>query len=243
VKHLFGRDGRAELARFIHAGTLVAFDYDGTLAPIVTDPKAAWMRARTVQLVRAVARRYTCVVVTGRERKDVMRFLDDVPFAHVVGNHGGQLDGRSASPFRKRVASWARRLEAELASVRGIFVEHKSASVSVHWRGAPDEAGARVAIAKAVARIEGARVTPGKKLTNLVPRDAPDKGWAVAHMRERLGCRRVLFAGDDVTDEDVFALRARWLLSVRVGRRLRSAAAWYLRDQREVDRLLEALLT
>jgi len=242
VKYLFGRAGRAELARFTHPRTLVAFDYDGTLAPIVKDPGAAWMRRRTVSLVRQVARRYRCAVITGRERADVMRFLEHVPFARVVGNHGGQLDGRSASPFRALVSRWALALESELSGVRGIFIERKTASVSVHWRGARDEPGARRSVARAVARIEGARVTPGKKLVNLVPRGAPDKGWAVSRIRSALGCRQVLFVGDDVTDEDVFALEARWLLSVRVGRRRRSLAGCYLHDQREVDRLLEALL-
>ena len=60
----------AELARFAADRTLVALDFDGTLAPIVARPGDARMRARTALLLARVARRYPVVVVSGRARRD-----------------------------------------------------------------------------------------------------------------------------------------------------------------------------
>ena len=49
--------------------------------------------------------------------------------------------------------------------------------------------------------------------------------------------------GDDETDEDVFALdQPGRLLTIRVGRKRQSLASYFLRNQAEIDRLLETLL-
>ena len=53
-----------------------------------------------------------------------------------------------------------------------------------------------------------------------------------------------MFVGDDVTDEEAFALegaRPDRFVGVRVGRSRSSHARLYLRSQEEIDRLLEVL--
>ena len=76
------------LAHFAGSNVLVALDYDGTLAPIVSTPGLARMRARTRRLLVAVAERYPCVVISGRSRDDVASRIETVPVWHVSGNHG-----------------------------------------------------------------------------------------------------------------------------------------------------------
>src|SRR5690606_19595485 len=68
---LLARRHAATLARFAHTSLLIAFDYDGTLAPITATPTAARMRAATRQLLKQLARRYPCVVISGRALDDV----------------------------------------------------------------------------------------------------------------------------------------------------------------------------
>ena len=68
------------------------------------------------------------------------------------------------------------------------------------------------------------------------------KGTALESERIRLGCVSALYVGDDETDEDVFAGGARRRLGIRVSRDAASRARYYLRDQAEVDALLEALV-
>jgi trehalose-6-phosphatase len=54
-------------------------------------------------------------------------------------------------------------------------------------------------------------------------------------------CNWVLYVGDDDNDEDAFALGGN-LVPVRIGRKQRSHARYYLRTQAEIDKLLELLV-
>jgi trehalose-6-phosphatase len=82
---------------------------------------------------------------------------------------------------------------------------------------------------------------PAKESVNVLLPFAPNKGEALHALQRRLGCERVIFVGDDHTDEDVFARE--WdgaLLGVSVGPR-KSAARYQLRGQLEIDRFLALL--
>ena len=59
------------------------------------------------------------------------------------------------------------------------------------------------------------------------------RSWAVA---------AALYVGDDRTDEDAFAQPIAGLVSVRVGPKAGSQAQFFLQEQPEVERLLDALL-
>lgn len=243
MKYLLDADGRAQLARFARAGTLLALDYDGTLAPIVPRPEDAAMRPRTRELLARVARRLPVIVLTGRARGDALRRLEGMPLLEVIGSHGVETSAGAGARFLGRVGRWRSTLSARLRSLAGVAIEDKKYSLAVHYRHAPDPAAALEEIGRAASGLEGARVVGGKAVVNVVPAEAPDKGAALLEARRRLGCARAIYAGDDDTDEDVFALgEAREVLAVRVGESPRSAAAWYLREQDEVDALLEAIL-
>src|SRR5688572_28246449 len=86
--HILAKRHIQKLAEFASSNVLVAFDYDGTLAPIVADPALARMRPGTRRLLASVARRYPCVVISGRARHDVLSRVGGVPVWHVSGNHG-----------------------------------------------------------------------------------------------------------------------------------------------------------
>jgi trehalose 6-phosphate phosphatase len=83
----------------------------------------------------------------------------------------------------------------------------------------------------------------GKLVLNILPARASDKGKALLAMQRRLKLPYAIYVGDDVTDEDVFALgRPRRLLGIVVGDGEGSKASFRLPRQREIDRLLEAIL-
>jgi trehalose 6-phosphate phosphatase len=87
------------------------------------------------------------------------------------------------------------------------------------------------------------RLIGGHQVVNLVPEGAPHKGIALTALRQRAGCDTAIFVGDDETDEDVFALdQPGRLLTLRVGRKRSSRAAFFVDSQRDVDAVLEALL-
>jgi trehalose 6-phosphate phosphatase len=242
MRDILAPASRDELRRFARSRTLVAFDFDGTLAPIVTDPDRAAMRPSTRRLLEGVAGAYPCVVISGRSRDDVGRRLRGVPLAGVVGDHGLE-PWHAQSKATHGARRWVPLLEEELGAIPGIAIEDKGLSIAVHYRQCRDKAKARARVLAAATRLGPARLLGGKQVLNILPAGAPHKGQALERARARLQCEAAVYVGDDETDEDVFALgRPGRLLGIRVGRKRGSSAAFYVRTQRDVDRLLRALL-
>jgi trehalose 6-phosphate phosphatase len=107
MKYLLAHANRAILARHLAANVALVFDFDGTLAPIVSDPEAAAMRAETRTLLRALSCRFPCAVISGRARDDVAPRLAGTGIACVVGNHGAEwggepLDGERLEPLQSQ---------------------------------------------------------------------------------------------------------------------------------------------
>ena len=242
MRYLFGRAHRDVLEQFARSRTLLAFDYDGTLAPIVRDPERAEMRPSTRRLLGAVARAYPCVVISGRSRADVRKHLRGVRLLAVLGNHGIE-PWPAGARARRTVRRFLPLLRRRLDGIPGVVIEDKGQSLSLHYRRSADKRRARREILAAAAGLAGAKVTGGKQVLNVLPAGAPDKGVALVRARARSGCDTAVYLGDDETDEDVFALdQPGQLLAVRVGRKRASAAAYYIRRQAEIDRVLRRLL-
>jgi trehalose 6-phosphate phosphatase len=242
MRYLLARAHREVLEQFACSSTLLAFDFDGTLAPIVRDPDRAVMRPSTRRLLAQVTRAYPCVVISGRSRADVRKRVRGVPFAEVMGNHGIERE-HAYAPVRREVRRWLPLLEERLGGIRGVAIEDKRLSLSVHYRRSRAKKSVRRRVLAAAAGLGQVRLMGGKQVLNVLPAGAPHKGVALERARARLGCDTAVYVGDDETDEDVFALdQPGQLLTVRVGRKESSSAAYYIRSQIEVDRLLRRFL-
>lgn len=240
--HLFSEEGHCELQAFSAADTLVALDYDGTLAPITDDPSRAHMLAATRELLARLARRRPSLVLTGRSRRDMLRFLDGIDGIEVIGNHGMESAHATSSDVLDLVSSWKADLVGRIAGMAGMSLEDKSYSLSLHYRLAPDPLLAAAFAHTIAAALPQARLVDGKCVLNVVPAAAPDKGDALLLELQRTGLPRALFVGDDITDEDVFQLDLpQQILPIRVGYSPRSRARYFLHDRSEVDRLLSYL--
>lgn len=243
MRALLTRTGRAVLERFTRTRVLLGFDFDGTLAPIVSRPSAATMRASTRGLLAEVATHYPCIVISGRARADVETRLAGLRLRQVIGNHGAE-PSRGSSSLAGLVAGWRPWLESQLRGHRGVAIEDKGYSLAVHYRHARNPRLARAAIVAAAAELAEVRLVGGKQVINLVPSQAPDKGMALERARAQLRCEAAIYVGDDDTDEDVFCLgQPQRLLTVRIGFSRRSRAAYYLASQPAIDHLLGVLLT
>jgi trehalose 6-phosphate phosphatase len=243
VKNILAKDQLAVVKRFALPNTLIAFDFDGTLAGITKDPRAAQLRATTRRTLAAVAARYPTVVISGRARADVLARLETVPLRAVVGNHG--LEPSPDAPrYRTVVKAWLPLLREQLDGIQGVEIENKLYSLSIHYRRAKHKGQALAAIRQAVLALHGsARSIEGKLVINLLPADAPDKASALASLQASLKTDRTIYVGDDVTDEDAFKLLgAEQLLGIRVGRAANTQAPYYLTKQTDVDGFLKSLL-
>ncbi len=240
--HILAKRHVHTLADFASSNVLLAFDYDGTLAPIVSDPAVARLPRATRHLLASAADRYPCVVISGRARHDVTKRVGRIPLFHVSGNHGLEPWGQTAG-YARRVKGWVRRLRERLAAYSGVVVEDKTYSVTIHYRNAVHRRRMLAAIDEAVRGLRGARSLGGQDAISLVPSGAPTKGVALEQARLLLACDTAIYVGDDQTDEDAFsAAQADRLLAIRIGAQRRSRASYYLRNQSEIDDLLRALL-
>ena len=231
---------------------LVALDYDGTLTPIVDRPEDARLPAGTRRALQRLAGLAEVAVVTGRDLETIRGFVDlDLHFASdhgfVLSLRGGQPTGfAAADALLAEVDDAERALRAAVAGIAGCLVERKRYSVAVHDRLVA--AAERRQVADAAARVLAAHprlvLARGKRVLELRPDLAWDKGHAVLLLAERLGRapEAVVFAGDDLTDEDAFrAIRGRGT-GIVVGRPGRPTAASHrLDDPAAVCRFLTGL--
>jgi trehalose 6-phosphate phosphatase len=240
MRYFLSKGCRSIAAQLAAERTLCAFDYDGTLAPIVAHPDQARMRARTRRLLARLAAAYPCAVISGRARADLRRHLAGVRVAGAIGNHGAETSC-PARTGRRLTESWLRSLAPAVASLAGVWIEDKEYTLAVHYRQARWKREARRAILEVVHTLQGARALGGKQVVNVLPSAAPGKGAAVVLLRKRLHCASVLYVGDDENDEDAFALEGN-VVAVRIGRARDSRAGYFLREQVEIDALLELMI-
>jgi trehalose 6-phosphate phosphatase len=217
-------DLRAAVQALAHAPRLlVALDFDGVLAPIVSVPSDARpLPESAAALEELVALPGTTVaLLSGRGRADLAAVSGFGSPVQLIGSHGSEFeDGGSVLDDEQR--GRLDRLAAELRELvdgePGVTLEAKPAGVAVHVRNAPPEVGTRVldAVRAGPATWEGIEATPGKAVLDLsVAR--MDKGAALDLLREREAADAVLFAGDDVTDETAFARLRPGDVGVKVG--------------------------
>jgi len=244
--YLFGRTACSVLDRFLDRSTLFAFDLDGTLAPIVSDPDAAGISGAVREELSVLAGMAPVAIITGRSRPDALRHLAFAP-RYLVGNHGAEgLSGWKAreKTFVRTAQGWQCQLDTliPVEERRGIVVENKGSTISIHYRHAENRNKAHAIIRRAAGRlVPPPRLVRGKCVENLIPEGAPDKGAALKLLMRQAGCAKAFFAGDDETDEDVFRLNHQRILAVRVGRKNDSGARFFLRDQSEIVRLLREI--
>ena len=241
-RHILAKRHIPILTAFATSNVLIAFDYDGTLAPISSNPDRAPMRARTRRLLSAVADRYPCIVISGRARSDLVKWLSGVPVWHLSGNHGLEPWAEDAG-YAARVKRWERQLAHRLEQYSGIAIENKTYSLTVHYRHARPRRQAVAAVQSALAALRGARLIRGKEAISVLPRDSVHKGDALQRSRRLLHCDLAIYVGDDDTDEDAFTASSTGrVLGVRVGSRKASKARYHLKDQLEIDALLHRLI-
>lgn len=249
MKPLLSSDGLRALKKLPLNKTLMAFDFDGTLAPLMRDPGAVFTYEELLAPLAQLNRHSKIAVISGRGLEDLrprLHFSTDF----LAGNHG--LEGvpqfqEKAERAKLVCRQWVTNLRIDCAEYdRGLMVEDKKYSLALHYRFARDKASARSWLKREIAKLEPSpRIIPGKLLFNLIPKGAPHKGTALNVIMKDAGCTRALYLGDDYTDEDVFrspATRSGKVLSVRVGASMKSAAPYFLRGHKDVVRLLKYLV-
>jgi trehalose 6-phosphate phosphatase len=197
------------------ARSAILLDVDGVLAPIVRHAEDAHVPEPTRVPLIAVAKRYGLVAcVTGRRATTARRIVSLGSITY-VGNHGAEVlrGGATEVELDPEVAAWSRRIDEwaqaawndNLHRLR-VRAEDKDAIRAYHWRGAPDEAAAEAAVRELAGKAEadGLVVHWGRKVLEIRPPVALNKGRGVEHLLEGSKVVNAVYVGDDSTDLDAF---------------------------------------
>ncbi|WP_328856851.1 trehalose-phosphatase [Williamsia herbipolensis] len=190
---------------------LVASDYDGCMAPIVSRPEDARPNPDSVRAMRAIADldSTTAAVISGRALRDLATLSRLPAEVHLVGSHGSEFDIGFVHEISAAATELLDTVVTELRAIavdyEGVTVETKPASTALHVRNASDtdsdSALHRVRVGPAT--WDGVQVTEGKSVIELAV-IRTDKGQALDILRHQAGAGAAIFFGDDVTDEKAF---------------------------------------
>ena len=228
---------------------LLAFDLDGTLAPIAPRPESARVPKATLALLGRAADlpRVRVAIVSARPLRDLRRMIP-TPRVTRIAQYGLEGPLAPGTATRRRLRHAARAIGARLgplvAPYRGAFIEQKGLSVAVHDRALPALRRAslrrRLLLAEREARAHGFGTQLGNRVNDFVPLGY-DKGRALDALRARFQPDATIFFGDSAGDEPAFAALAPADISVRVGPG-KTAARFRVRGPRDVARFLRALV-
>ena len=195
---------------------LIGTDFDGTLAPIVADPRAARALPGAVPALTRLARRsarWPSSPAGPPRRRSPTAGLTPSPASSCSATTAGSAGRTASSPGparRPRYRPPARPCPACSAAAGapdGTWVEDKGHALAVHTRRAADPEAAlgrlRGPLDDLAARL-GLAAEPGRMVIELRP-PGVDKGTALTALARERAADAVLFCGDDLGDLPAFA--------------------------------------
>jgi trehalose 6-phosphate phosphatase len=231
----------AELRRIAASDRLlVALDFDGTLSQLLDEPMNARMLPESRRAVNALIAAPNTVValVSGRSLADLEEISEHTDDSAILlaGSHGAEYwyPGAGAVEPVEDDAEHALRdhlrekATAELAELEGVWVEPKTFGFGIQYADALVSQNA-----------PHWRRRTGHNIVEYSFRHE-GKDSAIAALRAHVGATAVVFAGDDVTDEDALAKLGAGDLGIRVGSGL-TAARVRVADTKELAAALSAL--
>jgi trehalose 6-phosphate phosphatase len=233
-------------------------DYDGTVTPIRKKPALGRISKHSKKLIVELSKSPRCrlAIISGRSLKDV-RKMAGVSGIIYGGNHGLEMQGpriRFQSPVSKKhkaiLRQLHRRLVEKLSPVKGVLIQDKGLSLSVHYRlvAAKDRPLVKTVFRQTTsAYVERNRilVKPGKMVLEAFPPVEWNKGKAVQWLLQNSAVKNTrivpIYIGDDVSDEDAFGILKNRGLSIYVGKPGKSCARYYVKNIDEVHDFLSLI--
>ena len=265
MEHLFGVWDSIATRIKSSRHVLLLFDYDGTLTPIVERPELADLHRESRQLLKALAHkpRFTIGILSGRALNDLQNrvAVNGIIYA---GNHGLEIKGPDIEfihPLTNEMGSIIRvigkMLSKSFSKTRGVVVEDKGATLSVHYRMVEDEEKVDevrnvfeqvVGLARSLGKI---KTTSGTKVHEVRPNVPWHKGKAVRFIMKqyakngRQSGLLPIYVGDDLTDEDAFqVIEGYGGISIYVGSEdAQTVAGYLLNSTEEVTEFIRRLVS
>lgn len=202
-----------EAIRNLPHPTMLAFDVDGTLAPICDNPSEAMIPEIVKTQLRALtdSPNFYVALLSGRDEQSLLKIMDTAPF-WVALEHGVSINPPGAKRSRKDstldpTISGFRDFAENRWSSRGALIEKKKHSVGVHVRhlakSNAEQAERILEEVRAEAIKRKLEYREGRAVLE-VSRETSDKGSALRLMFQHAAAASVVFLGDDLTDFPAF---------------------------------------
>lgn len=189
------------------ARAAILTDFDGSLSPIVDDPRSARPLPGAGDVLARLARVFGRVGVVSGRPVSFLRRVVGVDGVVLAGLYGMErlVDGEVV--LDPAVEPWlgaaARAAEDAERALEGLYVERKGEIACViHWRTAPEREGEALSLGREIAERHGLATSEGRMSLELRPPVAVDKGTTTAALVT--GLDAALFAGDDRGDLAAF---------------------------------------
>ncbi|HZW76021.1 MAG TPA: trehalose-phosphatase, partial [Caldimonas sp.] len=115
MRYALTPDGLAAIRASLAGRTLLSFDIDGTLAPIVERPWDANVPEPVQRVLARLAARTPVAIITGRAVADARTMLGFAP-SYLIGNHGAEgVPGYedAAAEFARVCRGWLQTLATD----------------------------------------------------------------------------------------------------------------------------------
>lgn len=240
LERLVADDGAAVLVALDFDGVLAPLVDDPTASRMTpatrsaVDRLGALVRGDGPPGTTGTAGRARLAFVSGRDLEDLALRSDPPAGAYLVGSHGAQTghataDGLDAVPLEltaeqaDALAELTAALDSAVVGREGAWVQRKPSAAVLHTRTAgPADSAAAVEAADAAAARLGLDAMHGKDVVEIAVLHT-SKGAALDRLRRVVAhdvgapAARVLYAGDDTTDEKAFAVLGADDVTLKVG--------------------------
>ena len=234
---------------------LIMLDYDGTLTPFAPLPQSAAPSKILIDLLERLAQDEHSILalISGRSRADLERWFAEIPHLWIAAEHGALLRSPVShnweQPHHTTSDEWKKRvhpiLEHFVDRTPGSFIEAKEFSLVWHYRMSDPEFGEWLAN-DLVANLDHmlaespVKAVKGQKTVEVKSLWA-NKGDVYSRLLLSGATPEfIMAAGDDVTDEDLFARVPDNAWTIHVGRN-QSKAKHYLSNPDDMVALLTEL--
>ena len=205
------------------------FDYDGTLREIEKMAHLASPTEEIFKLLNMLISNYTHIcIISGRPKDDLENWFAKLR-VHLVAEHGyfiKQVNQDWCSLIEDSAFSWKSSFIPIMSdfslSTPGSYLEEKHSSLVWHYRRCDPDFGhwkAQQLFSElhSMTHYLPVKIQKGFKKTVEVSSSQVNKGLAVKKLIEDKGIDKVFCFGDDITDESMFELNLKGLISVKIG--------------------------
>lgn len=230
---------------------VIFLDYDGTLVGFKANPLQAFPDEDLIDILEQLSADpdNRIVIVSGRKYDTLEDWFGNMKL-DIFAEHGAwqKLRNEEWHKLPGLHKSWKQDvmqvLDLYVDRTPGSFIEEKSYSLAWHYRKVEEGLGELRAnelmnTLRFITEDKGLQMLPGNKVLEIKNVEV-NKGKVASKFLETVDCDFIMALGDDHTDEDMFKAMPQDALTIKIGSNI-SAARYYLRDHREVRRLLRTL--